>query len=85
MSVFGSSKRSDNINTSCQKGGFLLKLPFRKQMGKWQRRWFVCKDGYMLYYGSKKLRNGATQFDVHPKGVIPLGNTTVEWYVASTG
>ena len=78
MNKFGASRSSDAIKSSVQKAGFLLKLPFRKQQGKWQKRWFVCKDGFMLYYGSKKLKGGPDQFDVHPKGVIPLGNTTVD-------
>ena len=69
---------SDSIKSKVQKADFLLKLPFRKQQGKWQKRWFVCKDGFMLWYGSKKLKAGEDMFDVHPKGVIPLGNTTVD-------
>jgi len=60
-----------------QQSGFLLKLPFRKQVGKWQKRWFICKGSFILYYGSKKPKSNSA-FDVHPKGVIPLGNVTVE-------
>ena len=56
MKKFGAASSGDAIKSSVQKAGFLLKLPFRKQQGKWQKRWFVCKDGFMLYYGSKKLK-----------------------------
>lgn len=73
-----SSTSSDSIKSKVQKADFLLKLPFRKQQGKWQKRWFVCKDGFMLWYGSKRLKTDEDMFDVHPKGVIPLGNTTVD-------
>ena len=41
-------------STLIQKAGFLYKLPFRRQQGKWQQRFFILKDSYMLYYGKKK-------------------------------
>jgi hypothetical protein len=82
-SMFGN--KSDAINSPYQKAGFLLKLPFRKQAGKWTKRWFICKGSFILYYGSKKPKQeNIGRFDVHPKGVIPLGNTTVEEHEPST-
>ena len=34
-------------------------------------RYFVLKDGFILYYAARAAPMAA--FDVHPKGVIPLG------------
>lgn len=83
MSLF--DKKNDSIESPNQQCGFLLKLPFRKQVGKWQKRWFICKGSFILYYGSTKPKsNNLGKFDVHPKGVIPLGNTTVEEHEPST-
>jgi chromosome segregation ATPase len=83
MSIF--KNKSDAINSSHQQAGFLLKLPFRKQVGKWQKRWFICKGSFILYYGSSKpKKENLNKFDVHPKGVIPLGNVHVEEHEPTT-
>ena len=42
---------------------------------RWARRYFVLKDGFILYYAER--REPMTAFDVHPKGVIPLGGCAI--------
>lgn len=44
---------------------------------KWQRRLFVAKDGFLLYYAGSTPA-GAAAFDTKPKGVIPLGGCKVD-------
>ena len=67
--------RDDVLDCRFQKAGFLIKLPFMGG-GRWQKRWFVLKDGYLLYYGS--FKKSTEKFDQHPRGAIPLGNCTIE-------
>jgi hypothetical protein len=43
---------------------------------KWQKRFFVAKDGFLLYYVSGSPTQ--TFFDTKPKGIIPLGGCKVE-------
>ncbi|XP_022248761.1 pleckstrin homology domain-containing family D member 1-like [Limulus polyphemus] len=45
-----------------------------------QPRFFVVKDGFLLYYSEneKKMFEKKSCFNIHPKGVIPLGGSTVE-------
>jgi hypothetical protein len=43
---------------------------------KWQKRFFVAKDGYLIYYMTGSLTQ--TFFDTKPKGIIPLGGCKVE-------
>ena len=47
-----------------------------KGTGRWQKRWFVLKDGYLLYYGT--FKKATDKFDQHPRGAIPLGNCSIE-------
>ncbi|EGD83667.1 hypothetical protein PTSG_04272 [Salpingoeca rosetta] len=65
--------------TNVQKAGILFKRPFLHVSGKWQRRFFVLKDGFMLYYAEKEAKTFAEtgNFNIHPKGVIPLGGCLV--------
>lgn len=44
---------------------------------KWQRRLFVAKDGFLLYYGGSATPD-QTHFDTKPKGAIPLGGCKVD-------
>ena len=67
----------DSLDCRFQKAGFLMKLPFATK-GRWQKRWFVLKDGYMLYYGS--FKKSTEKFDQHPRGAVPLGNCTIEYF-----
>ena len=67
-----------DMRSSHQRAGFLWKLPMSKPSGeKWQKRSFVAKDGYLLYYGANAPSN-PTNFDTKPKGVVPLGGSKVE-------
>lgn len=77
------SRGPSSVNVAVQNAGFVYKLPFRKQTsGSWKKRYFVIKDGYLLYYTSPKPES-INKFDIHPKGVLPLGATTVEKYSPS--
>jgi hypothetical protein len=69
-----------SLNVKVQKKGIVYKLPFRKNMsGSWKKRLFVVKDGYLMYYKAPSGKVGdITKFDIHPKGVLPLGSTKVE-------
>eukprot|EP00050_Salpingoeca_kvevrii_P009506 m.3313 g.3313 ORF g.3313 m.3313 type:complete len:489 (-) comp2294_c0_seq1:171-1637(-) len=68
------------VHTEVQKSGLLMKLPFGHESTKWSRRFFVLKDGFLLYYAEKSAKAFAQTgvFDIHPKGVIPLGGCFVE-------
>ena len=59
-----------------QKKGFLSKKPFSAKSvvkhQKWQKRWFVLKDSFLIWY---KSRPGKGDFDLHPAGVLPLGKS----------
>ena len=69
-----------SLNVKVQRKGVVYKLPFRKNMtGSWKKRLFVIKDGYLMYYKapSGNAADEMTKFDIHPKGVLPLGSTTV--------
>ena len=41
----------------------------------WTERYFVLKDGFLLYYGDRKTP--MTQFDMHPKGLLPLDGVDI--------
>lgn len=60
-----------------QMSGILLKQPFgpKNQSTKWTKRFFVLKDGYLLYYldGDKKDFEKKQFIHLHPKGILPLG------------
>lgn len=71
--------RSSNTNIQVQKAGLVYKLPWSGKAKSWKRRYFVVKDGYMMYY-TKMPAPGKKQFDQHPKGILPLGNTKCEAY-----
>ena len=50
--------KDDSLDCRYQKAGFLLKLPFMgKGTGRWQKRWFVLKDGYLLYMSRGPIPN----------------------------
>ena len=45
-------------------------------------RFFLVKDGFLLYYseGEKKTFDKKKYFNIHPKGVIPLGGCHIQTY-----
>lgn len=69
-----------NICTKIQLSGVLMKRPFGHQSSKWSKRFFVVKEGFLLYYNEneKKVFEKRGYFNIHPKGVIPLGGCIVE-------
>ncbi|XP_064624111.1 pleckstrin homology domain-containing family D member 1-like isoform X2 [Lineus longissimus] len=68
-----------DMRNKCQMHGMLLKKPFGHQSNKWSKRFFMVKDGFLLYYADseKKEMEKRKFFNIHPKGVIPLGDCQV--------
>uniref|UniRef100_A0AC34RP33 PH domain-containing protein n=1 Tax=Panagrolaimus sp. JU765 TaxID=591449 RepID=A0AC34RP33_9BILA len=56
----------------CQ--GLLMKKCNSKRRAKWNRRFFVLKECFLLYYSSrqKKRFDKYKKIDMHPKGIVPL-------------
>ncbi|XP_052001936.1 pleckstrin homology domain-containing family D member 1-like [Xyrauchen texanus] len=69
-----------DISTKVQLYGVLWKRPFGRPSAKWSRRFFIIKDSFLLYYAENEKKNFETNkyFNIHPKGVIPLGGCVVE-------
>ncbi|KAM4690032.1 pleckstrin homology domain-containing family D member 1 isoform 2-T2 [Rhinophrynus dorsalis] len=69
-----------DIKTKVQLQGILWKRPFGKQSAKWSKRFFIIKDSFLLYYSESERRNFESNryFNIHPKGVIPLGGCSVD-------
>uniref|UniRef100_A0A8C9R7I9 Pleckstrin homology and coiled-coil domain containing D1 n=1 Tax=Scleropages formosus TaxID=113540 RepID=A0A8C9R7I9_SCLFO len=68
-----------DISTKVQLHGVLWKRPFGRPSAKWSRRFFIIKDSFLLYYAENEKKNFETNryFNIHPKGVIPLGGCVV--------
>ncbi|KAM3871198.1 pleckstrin homology domain-containing family D member 1 [Diretmus argenteus] len=68
-----------DISTKVQLYGVLWKRPFGRNSVKWSRRFFIIKDSFLLYYAESEKRSFETNryFNIHPKGVIPLGGCVV--------
>ncbi|XP_023691757.2 pleckstrin homology domain-containing family D member 1 isoform X2 [Paramormyrops kingsleyae] len=68
-----------DISTKVQLYGVLWKRPFGRPSSKWSRRFFIIKDSFLLYYAENEKRNFETNryFNIHPKGVLPLGGCVV--------
>ncbi|XP_041352966.1 pleckstrin homology domain-containing family D member 1-like isoform X3 [Gigantopelta aegis] len=60
--------------------GTLFKKPFGHQSNKWARRFFMVKDGFLFYYGDRERKefDRRQYFNIHPKGIFPLGECTFE-------
>ncbi|XP_010863648.1 pleckstrin homology domain-containing family D member 1 [Esox lucius] len=69
-----------DISTKVQLHGVLWKRPFGRPAAKWSRRFFIIKDSFLLYYAENEKRSFETNrfFNIHPKGVIPLGGCVVD-------
>ncbi|XP_070325647.1 pleckstrin homology domain-containing family D member 1 isoform X1 [Odocoileus virginianus] len=69
-----------DISTKVQLYGVLWKRSFGRTSAKWSRRFFIIKESFLLYYseGEKKSFETNKYFNIHPKGVIPLGGCLVE-------
>lgn len=59
--------------------GCLYKRPVGHQSSKWSKRFFILKDGYLLYYpeNEKKEIDKRQYLNIHPRGIIPLGDCQV--------
>ncbi|XP_071962597.1 pleckstrin homology domain-containing family D member 1-like isoform X2 [Antedon mediterranea] len=64
--------------------GVLWKKPFGQgsTSNKWTKRFFIIKEGFLLYYPENEKREFEKRryFHMHPKGVIPLGGCKVVSY-----
>uniref|UniRef100_A0A672QIQ2 Pleckstrin homology and coiled-coil domain containing D1 n=1 Tax=Sinocyclocheilus grahami TaxID=75366 RepID=A0A672QIQ2_SINGR len=69
-----------DISTKVQLHGVLWKRPFGRPSAKWSRRFFIIKESFLLYYAENEKKSFETNryFNIHPKGVIPLGGCIVE-------
>ncbi|EPY79708.1 pleckstriny domain-containing family D member 1-like protein [Camelus ferus] len=69
-----------DISTKVQLYGVLWKRPFGRPSAKWSRRFFIIKESFLLYYSESEKKSFETNkyFNIHPKGVIPLGGCLVE-------
>jgi hypothetical protein len=74
-----SAEAFDVGDTKVQHYGLLMKKPFGHKSGRWQKRFFIVKEGFLLYYpeSENKAFERAHTFNIHPKGVIPLGGCEV--------
>uniref|UniRef100_A0AC34FKB5 PH domain-containing protein n=1 Tax=Panagrolaimus sp. ES5 TaxID=591445 RepID=A0AC34FKB5_9BILA len=56
----------------CQ--GLLLKKCNKKTRVKWNKRFFILKECFLLYYAPKykKKFDKSKKIDMHPKGIVPL-------------
>ncbi|XP_062909932.1 pleckstrin homology domain-containing family D member 1 isoform X2 [Mobula hypostoma] len=81
-SYFSESSETDklDISTKVQLHGVLWKRPFGRPSAKWSKRFFLIKDSFLLYYAENERKNFESNkyFNIHPKGVIPLGGCIVE-------
>ncbi|KAK1894033.1 Pleckstrin like domain containing family D member 1 [Dissostichus eleginoides] len=83
FSPWSSMEQSDSealdISTKVQLHGVLWKRPFGRPSAKWSRRFFIIKDSFLLYYAESEKRSFESNriFNIHPKGVIPLGGCVV--------
>ncbi|XP_019728094.1 pleckstrin homology domain-containing family D member 1 [Hippocampus comes] len=83
FSPWSSMEQSDSealdISAKVQLHGVLWKRPFGRPSAKWSRRFFVIKDSFLLYYAESEKRSFESSriFNIHPKGVIPLGGCVV--------
>uniref|UniRef100_A0A667YH09 Pleckstrin homology and coiled-coil domain containing D1 n=1 Tax=Myripristis murdjan TaxID=586833 RepID=A0A667YH09_9TELE len=83
LSPWSSMEQADSevldISTKVQLHGVLWKRPFGRPSAKWSRRFFIIKDSFLLYYAESEKRSFETNryFNIHPKGVIPLGGCIV--------
>ncbi|KAI6658438.1 Pleckstrin homology domain-containing family D member 1 [Oopsacas minuta] len=79
--IFVGDDESFSIDAKVQYSGYLYKQPFghKSKLKRWQRRFFVIKEGFLLYYSEAEGRifEKGNLFNIHPKGVIPLGGCTV--------
>jgi hypothetical protein len=64
-----SAEAFDVGDTKVQHYGLLMKKPFGHKSGRWQKRFFIVKEGFLLYYpeSENKAFERAHTFNIHPK------------------
>ncbi|XP_066996887.2 pleckstrin homology domain-containing family D member 1 [Anabrus simplex] len=69
-----------SIFTKVQLGGILYKKTFAPHSNKWSKRFFIVKEGFLLYYPENEKKNFERKgyFNIHPKGVIPVGGCIIQ-------
>ncbi|KAK2194309.1 hypothetical protein NP493_116g05015 [Ridgeia piscesae] len=69
-----------DVASNLQMYGVLAKKSFTHNSNKWAKRFFVLKDGFLFYYADSERKDFERHqvFNMHPKGVIPLGNCNIE-------
>ncbi|XP_065920784.1 pleckstrin homology domain-containing family D member 1-like [Dysidea avara] len=69
-----------DIDAKVQMFGLLFKKPFGHKSQRWQKRFFIVKEGFLMYYSDNegKAFDRSHHFNIHPKGVIPLGGCMVD-------
>ena len=61
------------IKSRHQRAGHLWKLPMSKSTGeRWQRRMFIAKDGFLLYYGERANSTPDGNFSHNFQAWVPL-------------
>ncbi|CAG5117722.1 unnamed protein product [Candidula unifasciata] len=73
--IIRSSSTQADWASRVQIRGILSKKPFGHQSSRWSKRFFLVKDGFLMYYDANERKDIERRefFNVHPKGVIPLG------------
>lgn len=66
---------SERLDIEMQMAGSLWKKDTAGS-SSWKERYFILKDGYLLYYTEPK--SSMMVFDMHPKGIVPLERVEVE-------
>lgn len=80
---------SYHLASKVQRWGVLWKKPFgpgnggktaKQQASKWSKRFFIVKEGFLLYYAENEKRDFEKRrfFNIHPKGAVPLGGSIIE-------
>uniref|UniRef100_A0A7E4VJ67 PH domain-containing protein n=1 Tax=Panagrellus redivivus TaxID=6233 RepID=A0A7E4VJ67_PANRE len=70
--VEGSIAIGPVMGVQCQ--GLLMKKCKNKSRIKWNRRFFILKECFLLYYAAKQKKkyDKSKKIDMHPKGIVPL-------------
>ncbi|VDP10424.1 unnamed protein product [Soboliphyme baturini] len=69
----------ENITNVQGYGILVIKIYRWRNQPSWDKRFFVLKDSFLLYYAvsEKKLFERSHQISSHPKGVIPISGCYV--------
>lgn len=75
----GGERENEVFHRRLQLSGILLKKPLG-QSRNWAKRFFIIKDGFLIYYAESERKDfdKRKSFNIHPKGVVPLGGCIIE-------